>query len=262
MAGSTSSRTKPDGDNCSNAHHCNDVVHRHQLAVAARCGLCSWHRQCIVGVKVAQLQAGHRQAAIAETLAQCIGDAVECELGCAERHFRAATARQRRGRAGQHQLRAWRPEHPRQQALQQHQGGGDVDVDQLSKRGIALVEEGVLVAEGGLFPDAQVVDQHIQIGRCLRCDVIGSQGGLGQIGLDPLQSDTLGAFKIARTAARNADDGVARTAQAFHERPTQAPAGADDHQFHVASLLYCGGLSRQPEWCPSRRTRAGCCVQR
>jgi len=85
-----------------------------------------------------------------------------------------------------------------------------------------------------------------------RCDVIGSQGGFGQIGFDPLQGDTLGAFKVAWTAARNTDDGVARTAQAFHERPTQAPAGADDHQFHVASFhcalcwAVCFGIGENP----------------
>ena len=66
------------------------------------------------------------------------------------------------------------------------------------------------------------MDEHIQIGRRLRCDVIGSKGGLGQIRFDPLQGDALGAFKVVRAAARNADDGVARTAQAFDERSTEA----------------------------------------
>ncbi|KAG0731835.1 hypothetical protein G6F23_014914 [Rhizopus arrhizus] len=69
-----------------------------------------------------------------------------------------------------------------------------------------------------------------------------SVGWPRQVRFDPLQLDAFGTGNVVRATARDADDGVARAAQAFDECPTEAPAGADDHQLHVASL-YAGGAA-------------------
>ena len=51
-------------------HHRHHIVHRRQRALAAPAGVIARHRQPVLGVQVAQLQAGDRQPLRAETLAQ------------------------------------------------------------------------------------------------------------------------------------------------------------------------------------------------
>ncbi|MNT70435.1 hypothetical protein D3C72_2088240 [compost metagenome] len=53
-----------------------------------------------------------------------------------------------------------------------------------------------MLAEGVFFPDANVVDQDIQIGRCPIRDLCYSRRWLGKVGIDPVQIDVRGKGQV------------------------------------------------------------------